>query len=132
MKTTFKLFILILFLCIGLNESDAQNQISGRYYFSQSYDGNLNSINRRNTSFDYLSVSSMQFPGWPVQLVVGGSRYGCYANLPTSTGSFVYAGTSNGWYIFTFYGQQFLVSCDLRIVRYAVSPQMGFDEYIRK
>lgn len=127
---TIKLIIIICFLCIGLNESNAQNQISGRYFFSQSYDGNLNSINRRNTSFDYLSVSSMQFPGTPVQLVVSGSRYGTYVSLPNPTSSFVYAGTSNGWHVFIYYGQQLLISCDLRTVRHAPAPQYGFDEYV--
>ena len=97
---TIKLIIIIYFMCIGLNESNAQNQISGRYFFSQSYDGNLDSINRLNTSFDYLSVSSMQFPGTPVQLVVSGNRYGTYVSLPNPTSSFVYAGTSNGWHVF--------------------------------
>ena len=120
------------FLFIGLNDSNAQNQISGRYYFSQSYDGNLNPIDRRNTSFDYLSVSSMQFPGAPVKLIVGAERYGTYVNLPNAVNSFTYAGASNGWYVFIYYGQQLWISSDMRIVRHAPAPQYGFDEYIRR
>ena len=132
MKTILKLVLFICIFFIGINESNAQSQIRGYYYFSQSYDGNLNEISRRNTSFDYISVSTMQFPGWPVQLVLGGSRYGTYVSLPNSANAFAYVGSSNGWYVFRWYGQEFLVSHDLTRARHAPAPQYGFDEYVLK
>lgn len=104
-KLTLILICLIGFFC----ESKAQLPMGalGTYYFVANYDQNGDEIDMKGFNEINVQVVTTNFFG----IVQSSAFYTYFFNgMSQSSGSFEYKGVSNGWFIYTFYNQQLLIS----------------------
>ncbi len=106
-KVTLLIVCLIALFC----ESKAQLPMGslGTYYFVANYDQNGEEIDVRGFNEITVQVVTTNFFG----IVQSSAFYSYFFNgMSQQSGSFEYRGVSNGWFIYTFYNQQLLISTD--------------------
>lgn len=122
-----KKFLLSLFLGMAAFSADAQLAAGhyGPYQFVANYDHKGNLMDIRGFETINLQVMSTAFFG-----IMQSSCYYTYDYFGSfqTSGSFEYKGVSNGWYVYSFYGMQLLVSLDEDTIR-TTNPYGGYSVY---
>lgn len=124
-----KKIITSLALLAGATGANAQMSSGtyGPYEFVANYDHNGNYMDIKGFPEIKLTVMTTAFFG--VLQSDCFYSYDYFGSFQTS-GSFSYQGVSNGWYVYSFYNQQLLISLDGDTIR-TTNPYGGYAEYER-
>ncbi len=106
-----KLFILIICIIglVGTSKAQLPAGTFGPYYFVVNYDHNGDEMDIKGFDTITLHVITTNFFG----IMQSGAFYSYnFFGQSQTSGNFDYKGVSDGWYVYSFYGQQLLVSVD--------------------
>ncbi len=122
--------VLIIFFLIGLfNSAKAQLPMGtyGPYYFVTNYDHNGEEMEVKG--FDKISVCVVTTGFFGI--IQSGAFYSYnFAGQYQQSGTFDYQGISDGWYVYSFYNQQLLISRDRERVLFT-NPYGGMSLYAK-
>lgn len=131
-----KLLCILVCLIFSIVSLYAQ-QIGGKFQYTASYkDGKELNYNITSHGSTSLTISLFELPGAPVKLIVSGTSVTPWGatnvwSLPMGGDNhYTYAGSNNGWYVFTWGSQTLLIHNSNTVVRLVpISNQNCYAEY---
>lgn len=119
------LILTIVLAFAGIAKAQLASGAYGPYTFVANYDRNGNQLDVTGFNQIKLHVITTSFYGITQSSVFYSYNF---MGQPQTSGSFNYQGISNGWFVYSFYGQELVVSSDGSTVR-TTNPYGGYAEY---